>query len=274
MPRKFRVAIVITGSALVIFSLGSLFFAGASQKTLASSQCGWDTASGWVMRENSHAGTPGWASGIPLEYSGDYTVVEPKPPLVAIPVPNPNAKPVEGWFDQSSARCGDLVGLHLTANGKPVTVKVFRMGYYKGSGARLIQTIVTKPIPANSKFHVAPAPLSTVTTSWPINWSFKVTAATPPGQYLFRLDDGGSDSSLVPLTITNPQAKSDITLVSSVLTWQSYNQWGGYSLYKGPNRNRLTRANVVSFKRPYDGAGDGQFRYMEYPILKLAEQPD
>ena len=272
MPNKFKTSMFVALACLLFVSLGSVLFAHATQKSAPTSPCGWDTASGWVMRENLHSGTPSWSNGIPLEYSGDYTVTEQKAPLVITPVPNPNAKAVEGWFDQSSARCGDLVGLHVAGNGKPVTVKVFRMGYYKGAGARLVQTIVTKPVPINSKFHVTPAPQSTVTTSWPLTWSFKVTKTTPPGQYLFRLDDGSSDSSLVPLTITNPQAKSDITMVSSVLTWQAYNQWGGYSLYKGPNRNRLTRATVVSFKRPYDGSGDGQFRYMEYPILKLAEQ--
>ena len=246
--------------------------ASALQSSTTSSSCGWDSSSGWVMRENLRAGTPSWDAGIPLEYSGDYTAVEKNIPAPSIPLPNPKFKAVEGWFDLSSALCGDSVGLHITGNNKPVTIKVFRMGYYKGAGARLIEKFVTKPVALNSKFKVSAAPVSTVTTSWPVAWVFKVSKATLPGQYLFRLDDGGGDSSFVPLTITNPQSKSDVTMVSSVLTWQAYNQWGGYSLYKGPNRNKLTRANIVSFNRPYDGAGDGQFRYMEYPILKLAEE--
>jgi hypothetical protein len=242
----------------------------ASQKSVSTSRCGWDTASGWVARENQKSGYPLWAKGIPLEYSGDFSVVEPKYQAGETPAPNPNSKPVEGWFDQTTARCGDSVGLHLSANGKPVDIKVFRMGYYQGSGARLVQEFKSKPIPA-LKFHITSQPISTVTTNWPVSWKLNVSQLTPPGQYLVRLDDG-TDSSFVPLTITNQTSASDMTMVSSVLTWQAYNQWGGYSLYKGPNRNRLTRANVVSFNRPYDGTGDGQFRYMEYPILKLAEQ--
>ena len=262
MLNKVKVSIV----AIIVNSLLLSFFAASSveamQKSGATNVCGWDSSNGWVQRENLRTGTPGWASGIPLEYSGDFGAAEPLPSGQTF-----KAKSVDGWLDSSSANCGDSVGLHLTGNGKPVTVKVFRMGYYKGAGARLIQTFTTKPISANLKFHVSAAP-----TNWPIAWNFKVTNATKPGQYLFRLDDGGSDSSFVPLTILNPLAKSDITLVSSVLTWQAYNKWGGYSLYKGPNGLRATKANIVSFKRPYDGAGDGQFRYMEYPLLKLAEQ--
>ena len=88
----------------------------------------------------------------------------------------------------------------------------------------------------------------------------KINRATIPGQYLLRLDDGGPDSAFVPLTIVDPKIKSAITFVSSVLTWQAYNQWGGYSLYKGPNMTRGSRSTIVSFNRPYDGDGSGQVR--------------
>ena len=246
--------------------------AEAVQKAVTSTSCGWDTAPGWVARENLKAGSPSWATGIPPEYSGDYGAVEKKSAPVKAKSGANGIKAVEGWLDVSSANCGDQVGLHITGNARPVTVKVFRMGYYKGAGARLVQSFTTKPVATMPKFQTSPAPKSTVTTNWPVAWSFTVTKATTPGQYLFRLDDGGGDSSFVPLTILNPQAKSAITFVSSVLTWQAYNKWGGYSLYKGPNGSRNSKANIVSFKRPYDGAGDGQFRYMEYPVLKLAEQ--
>ncbi|MEI6648569.1 MAG: N,N-dimethylformamidase beta subunit family domain-containing protein [Actinomycetes bacterium] len=266
MFAKFKPAILVTLVLSLPLSLNAIAPAKAMTKTVSASTCGWDSSSGWVQRENLLSGTPSWANGIALEYSGDYGAPEKLSAGQTF-----SAKSVDGWLDAASAKCGDVIGLHLTGNGKPIKVKVFRMGYYKGAGARLIQTFTTQPIPL-LKFQVSPAPKSTVTTNWPVAWNFKVTNATKPGQYLFRLDDGGSDASFVPLTILNPQAKSDITLVSSVLTWQSYNQWGGYSLYKGPNRLRATKANIVSFKRPYDGAGDGQFRYMEYPLLKLAEQ--
>jgi hypothetical protein len=75
----------------------------------------------------------------------------------------------------------------------------------------------------------------------------------------------------VPLVITGSGA-NDLTFISSVLTWQSYNQWGGESLYKGADGNRKTAASVVSFDRPYDGDGSGQFRYMEQPLITLMEK--
>jgi len=68
------------------------------------------------------------------------------------------------------------------------------------------------------------------------------------------------------------QSSNDLTFISSVLTWQSYNQWGGQSLYKGADGTRETKATSVSFSRPYDGDGSGQFRYMEQPLVTLMEK--
>ena len=234
--------------------------------------CGWDTSSGWVKRENTKVGDSTWANGIRMEYSGDYARKGADASISKwAPIYDGNGA-VEGWFDQTSATCGQSVGLHISGNDKPVTIQLFRMGYYGGSGARLVETV---KLPSVSKFSFPKftrSPQSTVSTDWPVSWNLQVSSATPPGQYLVRLQDGGKDSNFVPLTINDPGIKSEITFISSVLTWQAYNQWGGYSLYKGPDNHRASRSVVVSFNRPYDGDGSGEFRYMEYPALKLAER--
>lgn len=238
----------------------------------AAASCPWDTSHGWVKRENAKIGDPGWADGIRMEYSGDYTR-QGHDSSVSKWMPNAvGPTPVEGWFDRSSAGCGESASLHISGNGKPVTVKVFRMGYYGGAGARLIESSTVSSVPEYSAPKITRPPESTVTTDWPVAWSLKIDAQTPPGQYLIRLDDAGKDSNFVPLTILDPNIKSEITFVSAVLTWQAYNQWGGYSLYKGPDSRRATRSTVSSLNRPFDGDGSGQFRYMQFPILKIAER--
>jgi hypothetical protein len=146
-------------------------------------------------------------------------------------------KRVEGWFGTTSAQCGQKVSLRIVGGSKEVetSISIYRMGYYNGARARLIAVEKTK-----DKL-----------------WKFTVTQNTPPGQYLFRLDADRHKTSFVPLVIRDAKSKSPITFVSSVLTWQAYNQWGGSSL---------------TFNRPYDGDGAGQFRYMEFPALYLAER--
>ncbi|CAB5239348.1 unannotated protein [freshwater metagenome] len=200
--------------------------------------CGWDTKDGWVARENAKAGNPTWDTGLPVRMSADFSRR------------NPGSSRIEGWFGSTSARCGQTVALHLVGLRDEAKISIYRMGYYKGAGARFISSARVKN------------PL----------WKYTISNQTPPGQYLFRLDQAKSVSAFVPLIIRDENSKSNITFISSVLTWQSYNQWGGSSLYKGPNAKRETQAKEVSFDRPYDGDGAGQFRYLEFPATQLAEK--
>ncbi len=269
---KFGRTISVTRLSILLLLATSITGVLAPTETALASTCGWDTSHGWVARENSKPGDIKWADGIRMEYSGDYTRAG-QDTSVSKWMPNSRTPgPVEGWCDRSSATCGEEIGLHISGNGKPVTVQVFRIGYYAGRHARLIETAVLPSVPKFSPPKVGRGPESTISTDWPISWHLKVTGATPPGEYLIRLDDGAGDSKFVPITIFDSQIKSEVTFISSILTWQAYNQWGGYSLYKGPDSHRATRSTIASFNRPYDGDGSGQFRYMEYPIIKIAER--
>jgi hypothetical protein len=177
-----------------------------------------------MARENAKPGSAKWDDGAPVRMSGDFSR-------------RAELKRVEGWFGTTSAQCGQKVSLRIVGGspGIETSISIYRMGYYNGARARLIAVEKTK-----DKL-----------------WKFTVTQNTPPGQYLFRLDADRHKTSFVPLVIRDAKSKSPITFVSSVLTWQAYNQWGGSSL---------------TFNRPYDGDGAGQFRYMEFPALYLAER--
>ena len=181
----------------------------AASHSNTSNACGWDTSTGWVARENVKVGNSNWANGIALEYSGDYTAKEKGVSPTQWNRNTVGPKAVEGWFDAPSATCGDQLGLHITGNGRPVTIKIYRMGYYSGAGARLITSTTIGAIKQYGSSQISKAPESTVTTNWPVAWYLKINQATIPWQYLLRLDDGD---------------------------------------------------------------GSGQFRYMEYPILRRAEQ--
>ena len=186
--------------------------------------CDWDTDKGWMARENAKPGSAKWDDGAPVRMSGDFSR-------------RAELKRVEGWFGTTSAQCGQKVSLRIVSGSKEVetSISIYRMGYYNGARARLIAVEKTK-----DKL-----------------WKFTVTQNTPPGQYLFRLDANRHKTSFVPLVIRDAKSKSPITFVSSVLTWQMNNKWGG---------------SALTFNRPYDGDGAGQFRYMEFPALYLAER--
>jgi len=197
-----------------------------------ASECSWDLSSGWVQRENLKKGDVKWDAGVPLRFSADFSRRKEAPRI-------------EGFVSSASATCGESVSL-TTVGAKKFQVEIYRMGYYKNAGARLIRTLASPK-------------------------SITVDSTMVPGQYLLKLKSLKRASSFVPLMVTGSGA-NDLTFVSSVLTWQSYNQWGGESLYKGADGNRETAATVVSLDRPYDGDGSGQFRYMEQPLVTLMEK--
>jgi len=205
---------------------------GLSPVPAQATACSWDQNPGWVQRENLKKGDVKWDADVPLRFSADFTRRKEVPRI-------------EGYLSSASATCGETVSL-TTVGSTKFQVEIYRMGYYKNTGARLIRTLASPK-------------------------SIMVDSKMVPGQYLLKLRSLKRASTFVPLVITGSGA-NDLTFVSSVLTWQSYNQWGGESLYKGADGNRETAASVVSIDRPYDGDGSGQFRYMEQPLITLMEK--
>ena len=197
-----------------------------------ASSCQWDTQAGWVKRENLKQGDGTWDANIPLRFSADFSRRKAVPRI-------------EGFASSTSATCGAKVSITVIG-AKRFELDVYRMGYYRNSGARLIHTLDSPQ-------------------------SITIDRKTPPGQYLLKLRSKNRAASFIPLVVTGAVA-SDVTFISSVLTWQSYNQWGGKSLYKGEDGKRESKATSVSFNRPYDGDGSGQFRYMEQPLMTLMEK--
>jgi hypothetical protein len=197
-----------------------------------ATDCGWDQSAGWVARENLKKGDKKWSEGVPLRYSADFSRRKDVPRI-------------EGYLSSSSATCGEKLTL-TTVGSKKFTASIYRMGYYNNHGARLVKLL-------KSPTHIS------------------IDAKTPPGQYLIKLSNNLRAATFVPFLVYG-DAPSEATFISSVLTWQTYNQWGGQSLYKGADGVRETAAKVVTFDRPYDGDGAGQFRYMEQPLLTMMEK--
>jgi hypothetical protein len=197
-----------------------------------ATDCRWDQSAGWVARENLKKGDKTWSKGVPLRFSADFSRRKDVPRI-------------EGYLSSSSATCGDKLTL-TTVGSKKFTAAIYRMGYYNNHGARLVKLLKS------------PTQIS-------------IDAKTPPGQYLIKLSNNLRAATFVPFLVYG-EAPSEATFISSVLTWQSYNQWGGESLYKGADGARETAAKIVSLDRPYDGDGSGQFRYMEQPIVTMMEK--
>ena len=72
----------------------------------------------------------------------------------------------------------------------------------------------------------------------------------PPGSYLLRLDADSGAQRYVPVAVRSESTAGKVVLKNGVETWQAYNTWGGYDLYKGPDGGYASRSLVVSLDRP------------------------
>ena len=105
-------------------------------------------------------------------------------------------------------------------------------------------------------------------------------AARPHGRHRRVGARASTSSSCAPARATRCWSRTwcprrrrtgTVALVAPITTWQAYNEWGGYSLYHGPEGDR--RSYAVSFDRPYNGAtGANDYRTAAVPIIVRAEE--
>ena len=93
----------------------------------------------------------------------------------------------------------------------------------------------------------------------------------PPGAYLLKLIASSGGQRYVPVTVRSPSCAGKIVLKACVQTWQAYNMWGGFDLYKDADGSYDNRSLVVSLDRPYDLNGADMFLTYERNAIKLAE---
>jgi hypothetical protein len=175
-----------------------------------------------------------------------------------------------GYTDRVSVLPGDTFGLHLSSALGPVTVRAFRLGHYRGTGAR--EVWASPAVAVARQEQPRPDGSGTVRCRWPRSLSVPTTG-WPEGSYLLRLDAGGR-ARYVPIVVRSRETAGRLVLVSAVTCHQAYNAWGGYSLYTGPVHGAQPRASVVSFDRPYDRNGAPLVLAYEQGPVFVAESLD
>jgi len=174
-----------------------------------------------------------------------------------------------GYASRTSVRPGGAFILFVTATVGWFTVDAFRLGWYGGAGARAVWSSPRlpgrrQPPPSTDRF-------GTVRCAWTPSAVIS-TGAWPPGTYLLRLTASNGRCAYVPVTVSSPTVAGRLVVVNAVGTYQAYNQWGGHSLYKGPDGAFATRASKVSYDRPYDENGARIITQYEAGIIGRAER--
>ncbi len=208
----------------------------------------------WVVQENKKLGTTAW------RLSGEA-----------------NGASINGFANVTAASGGQKVSLYVTTHADRYHISAYRIGYYGGTGGRLVWK--------SGELKGVTQPNCTMTTSTNMvacdNWAPSVTVTIGPqfvqGDYLFKLVADPGQQSYIPLAVWDPSSHATYVIQNSVLTWQGWNNWGGYDMYGGAPPGQTpqyaNRALVESFDRPYaNGNGAGDFMALEYPLIYWAEQ--
>jgi len=176
---------------------------------------------------------------------------------------------IEGYTGKASVLAGEPLPLFVSTTGRSFTATAYRLGWYQGHGARQVWKSGTVRAGAQRAAAVTDG-TNTVGTDWDPVLQLP-TDDWPAGAYLIKLDADTGAQRYVPVTVRSPSCAGKVVLKACVQTWQAYNTWGGYDLYKGPTGQYADRSLVVSLDRPYDANGADMFLTYERNVVKLAE---
>ena len=184
---------------------------------------------------------------------------------------------IEGFTAPVSVQAGEKVKIYISTTAATYTFQVYRMGWYNGLGGRLLYSSyplhgINQPPPA-----IDPRTHKVSCSNWRYPAIVPIPTTWVSGVYIVKLLAGGY-MRYAFFVVRNDSSNSSILFQTSVLTYQAYNAWGGYSLYRGSNaqgeETSAKRAYVVSFDRPFDrGDGLGDFPLLnEYNLLRWLER--
>jgi hypothetical protein len=181
---------------------------------------------------------------------------------------------IMGYAGKASVLPGQTFRLSVSTTARSFRATAFRIGWYRGDGARKIWASANLPGRQQNGPALAEA-TNTVSTSWDPVIQIR-TDDWPEGAYLLRLDAETGAQRYVPITVSSASTAGKVVIRNSVATWQAYNTWGGYDLYVGPGTggpgtSYATRSLAVSLDRPYDLNGAAMFLTYERNLIKLAE---
>jgi N,N-dimethylformamidase beta subunit-like, C-terminal/Concanavalin A-like lectin/glucanases superfamily len=199
------------------------------------------------------------------------------------------AKQIKGYASAASVNLGATIDFFVTVKpAQTYTIDIYRIGYYQGLGGRLVQHV--DPLPGV----VQPAcPMDAVTgmisCNWALGYQLTVPTTWTSGVFLAKLTNSNGFQNYVPFTVRDDGRGSDLLYQQSVSTYQAYNNYPndvpsgssvpatGKSLYDYNSSTTRTslgtqRAVKVSYDRPYNDNGAGQFLDFEIYFIRWMEQ--
>lgn len=145
---------------------------------------------------------------------------------------------LEGYASEVSVLPGQSLHLHVSSASRlRYRVRVFRIGWYDGTGGRLMPCTTCRVHRASSERIPQPdQKTGMLRLAWPVTDVVRVGRNWVSGYYLAELvvrsGPLAGRGSWVPFLVRELRSRRSAILVqAAVNTWQAYNAWGGRSLY-------------------------------------------
>jgi hypothetical protein len=255
---------VLKGTAAVSLSALASSLAAANQPARAA-------ARDLIRRENEKPGATDWQLTRVRINKGSY-----------------RTSLIEGYCSHQSISAGETLSVFVSTDpARRFTLDVYRMGYYGGTGARLMTKFGPRDGTTQPEPTLGPDPARLRECRWEPSVEFAIPEDWPSGVYLGKLTTIPESKSepywqSYVIFIVRDNRPADILFQCSDNTWQAYNRWPvNESLYTHPDGAHAPGV-AVSFDRPYgkyvqifDAAlsvGSGEFLLWEFPLCYWLEQ--
>jgi hypothetical protein len=220
-----------------------------------------------IVTENRHQGTSSWE--IPQGHGASIEI--------------------QAYANTASVLPGQKLIFYVSTfkEDTPYSIAIYRLGWYGGAGARLMTS--QSGLIAHAQgyynpythrlFNCASCLIDTntglVEARWQPTYTLTVPATWVTGVYLAKFTESHDMQTYVAFDVRG-DGHSTYVAVTADTTYQAYNDWGGYSLYRaydasdGHGRGHGAK---VSFDRPNVQAnGSGQALYIEENAIRWMEQ--
>ncbi|WP_315770780.1 N,N-dimethylformamidase beta subunit family domain-containing protein [Rhodococcoides kroppenstedtii] len=190
---------------------------------------------------------------------------------------------IEGFCSKTSAEAGEDLSIYVSVPSEcDVSIDIYRMGFYAGTGARLM--LETGPIRVRPQRGPKFGDNRLVECDWHETARVPISKEWLSGVYLgklTRLDDG--TESYVTFVVRD-RREAELLAQTSNFTWQAYNRWpDAYSLYSNGTDDLTAYYGtdvLASFDRPYLSTtyfntpipGTGEYFVFEYPFTYWLEK--
>ena len=166
-------------------------------------------------------------------------------------------------------------------SGATYTLRIYRIGYYGGNGARLKANLgtLTGTVQPNGISNSSTGHLDCSNWSESATWAIPSSAVS--GFYIAKLERTGGGSNHIAFIVRNDASNSDLYVQIPDATWQAYNGYGGNSMYDGTTGWPSGHAVKVSYNRPFfpynslfntDGREADWYMNAEYPMIRWLER--